>query len=392
LLVIVVAIAAFAGCSSSDKKSPTQKEQAVKQWNTARASVLASLAKSQYESGNPDKAQKTLGDALRLCPDNAALHVQEGKMCLEQGQLEQADAELATARTLDPRNADADYFSGVVYQRWDKPQQAFDFYAHAAEKNPSEVAYVMAQAEMLVAMQRPADAIALLQSKMSIFEHNPSLHQSMGQIYMDEGHYTDAVKSFELANILSNEDHSVQESLAMAYYFNQQYHEAAELFQRLLTDEKNAKRADMWLALGQCQMQLHAVGDARSSFETATQIEPASASAWLNLGKAAVQLGDGRRAEVALRKAVALDGGSADAHLMIGYLRLRQNRLPDALSEFEKASALDTDDPVSLCMKGYVLEKTGKSEAAMKCYAQALKLRPNDELASKLMASIDLAN
>jgi hypothetical protein len=43
-------------------------------------------------------------------------------------------------------------------------------------------------------------------------------------------------------------------------------------------------------------------------------------------------------------------------------------------------------------MVGYVLEKTGKSEQAMKCYAQALKMRPNDELASKLMASIDPNN
>jgi tetratricopeptide (TPR) repeat protein len=392
MLIVAMAVAAMAGCQQSDKKTPTQKEMAVKHWNEARASVMASLAKSQYESGNPDKAQQTIADALRLVPDSAVLHVMEGKMCLEQGQLEQADRELATARTLDPKNADADYFSGVVYQRWDKPQEAFDFYAHAAEKNPNEIAYVIAQAEMLVAMQRPADAIALLQSKMSSFEHNPVLHQAMGEIFVDEGRYAEAVKSLEQSNILSGEDHAVQEHLAMAYYFNQQYREASELFQRLLNDEKLAKRADLWLAMGECQMQLHVVNDARNSFDTATQLEPASATAWLNLGKAAVQLNDGRRAEIALRKAVALDAGSADAHLMMGYLRLRQTRLNEALSEFQKASALDADDPVSLCMVGYVLEKTGKAEQAMKFYAQALKLKPNDELASKLIASVDLSN
>ncbi|HEY1628553.1 MAG TPA: tetratricopeptide repeat protein [Tepidisphaeraceae bacterium] len=392
LLMLILAVAAVAGCQQDPKKNPTQKQMALKEWNQARASVMASLAKSQYESGNVDKAQQTLGDALKLVPDSAVLHVLSGKMYLEQGQLEQAEHELTTARKLDPKNADADYFSGVVYQRWDKPQEAFDFYGHAAEKNPNEIAYVIAQAEMLVAMQKPEEAVALLHSKMPTFEHNPVLHHTMGQILVDEGRYADAVKSLEQANILSGEDQAVQEHLAMAYYFNQQYREASGLFQRLLNDEKNAKRADLWLAQGECQLQLQQLGDARSSFDTATQLEPASATAWLNLGKAAVQLNDGRRAEIALRKAVALDAGSSDAHLMLGYLRMRQHRLPEALGEFQKASALDANDPVSLCMVGYVLEKSGKNEQAMKCYAQALKLKPNDELASKLMASIDLSS
>ena len=42
-------------------------------------------------------------------------------------------------------------------------------------------------------------------------------------------------------------------------------------------------------------------------------------------------------------------------------------------------------------MIGYVLEKSGKPQQAVKYYAQALKLKPDDELAARLMASVDLS-
>jgi cytochrome c-type biogenesis protein CcmH/NrfG len=50
---------------------------------------------------------------------------------------------------------------------------------------------------------------------------------------------------------------------------------------------------------------------------------------------------------------------------------------------------LDRSDPVSLCMMGYVLEKTGRADLASPFFAKALRISPNDELAMKLMASIE---
>ena len=75
----------------------------------------------------------------------------------------------------------------------------------------------------------------------------------------------------------------------------------------------------------------------------------------------------------------------------MGYVRLRQDKDSEALAAFRKASALDPNDPVSLCMIGYVLEHTGRSAEAMPYYAQALRLSPNDDLATLLMANVDIA-
>jgi Flp pilus assembly protein TadD len=64
--------------------------------------------------------------------------------------------------------------------------------------------------------------------------------------------------------------------------------------------------------------------------------------------------------------------------------------LADALTAFRTAGQIDPSDTVSMCMQGYVLAKMGKTDEAVLLFAKALKLNPNDELASRLMASTDL--
>jgi len=40
-------------------------------------------------------------------------------------------------------------------------------------------------------------------------------------------------------------------------------------------------------------------------------------------------------------------------------------------------------------MVGYALQKLGRPAEAISYYAQALKIKPNDDMAKKLMASVD---
>ena len=53
---------------------------------------------------------------------------------------------------------------------------------------------------------------------------------------------------------------------------------------------------------------------------------------------------------------------------------------------FKRANQLDPKDTVSICMIGYVMEQQGNQNEAMKYYAQRLRVKPDDEMATKLMA------
>ena len=111
---------------------------------------------------------------------------------------------------------------------------------------------------------------------------------------------------------------------------------------------------------------------------------------WLGLAKAALELNDTKRVELSLKKAAALEPANAEVFLLQGYLKLKQKKLPEALSAFRRAYTIDPNDTVGLCMAGYTLEKMGRQREAMACYAKALKMKPGDDLASTLMAQVQV--
>ena len=387
VLATVAVLLATGGCQNGKAKS---KQQATLRWNKARAGVMYSLANDQFRAGNLEQSRKTVDGALKLDPQNPVLRVLSAKISLEQGQLEMAERELEQARKVAPNLAEAYYLSGVVFQRWQKSQTAYEFYTAAADKSPAELAYVIARAEMLVALDRSNEAISLLQEKVNYFENSPAIRDAYGQLLTQAGRHTEAVEMFRQASMLSDEDTAVKERLALALYYDKQYVEAADVLGKLLETEQYKDRADLLAALGQSQLHVGKPREAKRSFETATQKDPSSQQTWLGLAKAAMECNDFKRSELALKKSYSIDPSAPDSHLLLGYLRLRQSRYKEALSAFQKASSKDAKDTVSICMIGYVYEKTGKKDLAMEYYGKALQLRPNDQLASRLMAGVDL--
>ncbi len=385
---ILAGLLMIAGCNGGGL-TPNQKLEATKQWNDARASVLASLANDQYNSGNFDKCQETLDQALRLEPDNVSLHLLAARLAVEQGKLEVARAHLAVAGRLDPKNADVDYLTGVVMQRWRQPRQACDAYAMAVAKNPTELSYLLAESEMLVELRKPADALALLQSKSAFFEHSGVLRDEMGQILVQLKQLDQAIPILREASILASDDSTIREHLAFALHGGQHFAEAAEVFARLAKDPAYEKRADVLAALGDCQFQINQLHEAIASYRSATQLQPNCAGYWMALARAQVQLDDLPAAEIDIRRVMSIEPGCADAKCLLGYVRLKENNLPASLAAFREASDLDPTDSVSMCLQGYVLQRMGRNSDARPCYGRALQINPKDDLANRLMATLD---
>jgi Flp pilus assembly protein TadD len=277
-----------------------------------------------------------------------------------------------------------------VCQRWQKAQAAHDFYKAAVDKAPTELEYLMAQSEMLVTMDRSDEALALLQVKVVFFEHSAGIRDAVARLLVAKGKYREAIDLFRQATILTPDEPSFREGLGLAQYYAKQYKECVQVLSALVKLDAYAERADLRIALGDSQLQTGKPRDARDNLEVAARLQPGNAGVWISLARAAMEANDMKRAEASVRKSIALKPEGSEGYLMLGYLRLRQDKLHDSLEAFTKASTLDRNDSVSVCMVGYVFERLGRSDAAMKCYARALKMKPNDETASQLMAGINL--
>lgn len=387
-LLGVLTLGLAASCSNS--KEPTQQEQALKRWDDARSGVLVGLATDQYDHGNFERSRATVDEAMKLSPDGAAAHLLSAKLYIESGQLEVAERELALAHQADPNDAEADYLSGVIYQRWQQPERALEFYQRACEKSPAELAYVMAKAEMLVAMNRRPEALAVLEAKVAYFEHSGAIRDEVGLLLMQDGQSSQAVEMFRRASILAGDDLTIKEHLARALFDGQRYAESAGVLSDLVTNEKFNHRPDLLVLLGECQLQSGRPGDAVQNFQSASEMIPDSASVWLGLGRANLQLNSARRADLALRRCLNIDPTNGQAYLLLGYIQFRRSQFDQAREAFARASQLDPDDTVALCMVGLTLDKLGRAPEAAAYYQQALKIRPNDELAARLMARLDV--
>jgi Tfp pilus assembly protein PilF len=386
-LLAAATVAGPVGCAQDQKPA---KKQMTEKWNAVRAGVMYGMAKQQFESGDLDKGRDSVNQALKMDPRHVPSLILAARIAVEQNRLEDADRALTLARTTDPKNPETDYFSGVVYQRWQQPQKAYDYYQSAAEKAPAELPYLLAKAEMLTALDRQQDALDLLLPKVAYFEHSAAIRDAAGQLLLQAGKPAQAVDLLRQATILAADDLTLKEHLGLALFYAGQHRDAVDVLTKLTKDAPYNKRGDLLMALGESQMQLGKDREARETFETASQVDPSSPKVWLGLGKAALALNDPKRADLALRKAISLDGASGEAQLMLGYVRLRQDKMSEALTAFKKAATIDSTDPVSLTMVGYVYEKMGSKNQAMDYYGKALKLKPNDELASKLMAGVDV--
>jgi len=390
-LVVVLTTVFLNGCAGDGKKSPTQKEAARAQWNVARATVLGSMAEEQYKNGNLADSRKSVNDAMKLDPTNVHMRVLSARLLIESGELEVAARELAGAQKLDEKNAEIDYLNGLIQQRWQQPKMALQSYEAASRKNPSELAYVLARAETLVALERTDDAVRLLQDQSATFEHSAVLRDAMGQLLVQQRKYSQAVDVLRQASILATGEPKIREHLALALYYDKQYAQAQDALTRATREEPFASRPDLLSARGECELALDRLPEARATFERVTQLRAGDAKAWLNLAKVAMGQADVARADASLRRAVALDPQSAETQLMLGYVRLRQGRLTDAMAAFDRAATLDPGDSTGVVMSGYVMHLSGRDDDAMRQYGRALKIKPDDELAAKLLAGADFA-
>ena len=401
LILAAILVATIVGCGAP-AKTKTQKEAAQAQWNGTRASVLFSLASDQYRAGNFDKCRQTIGQATALDPTSPRLLVLSARLDIEDARLDAAERTLRLAATLDAKNAEIDYLQGVVQQRWQRPGAALERYASAAVKKPDDVAFPLAAAEMLVALDRRPEATKLLLSRVVYFEHSAAIRDAIAQLLQQSGALTQAVEFYRQASALDGEDAGIRERLGVALYQAGQWREAIAQLDRVAavaatrtpgSDRATATseatpRVDLMLAAAECELALDDAAAARRRFEDVRVIEPANADAWLGVAKASLALSDLRRAEAAATRAVTLRPQSVDAQVVLGYVLMKQGRDDQAAAAFARASGSDPTDTVSLNLQGVVAARQGHGASAATYYRRALAIDPTDAMASRLLATI----
>ena len=415
--ILLAMVVAFSGCNFMHK----EKVKSYKEWHQARSQIICSVGEEHFKAGSLDKAQSCAMESLSMNSDYLPARMLLAKVLLGRGRYEEAAEQLQKTEALlvdlksdaaQPMGAEIAYLRGEALERSGKYAEALQCYQKSRALDPSNDAYVMASAEVLVSMGQPKGALELLEVRLQRIEggDEPSMLILAGEVAMLAGDYARAADFFQRCLDMSNDQdsdkpgRSVRESLAKAYFFAGNYRQAIESLKQIPDNSESSlptRRDRGWvrIMMGDSYMALNRPRDAKAEYESAVTIEPGDWPVWLSLAKAAVADGDTRRGITAGLRALELtdpdarrdttaggNKGRLEISVVTSYAMLMENRPEDAMKILATSARENPNDPMLWCMLGRCYSARGQTDRAAACYMAALRADPDNHLAKNLLA------
>ncbi|MCL2647060.1 MAG: tetratricopeptide repeat protein [Phycisphaerales bacterium] len=380
---VIAGTLAVTSCGLDNHKSA--HEQGTTSWNMARLAIIYQLAETQYKAGDYDKCTETLKEAFETKALFAPMHVLAAKVNIEKGNLEPAANYLNAAIRINAGLPEPYYLMGVIYQRWQKPEAACDYYNQAWQRKSDEVKYMLAVVEMNITLGRLDEAQAMLESKLVYFEQSAAVRVALARIFSLKNDYVTASRYYRDATILVPEEPRVRRSYAESLFYAGKYGESAPILEDIRKQPELTDRANVLVMLGQCYLGMRRTRDARECFQEAIRDNPSMMSAYLNLSKACMETGDLSIALSAAKNVLRLEPENIQAMILAALVQEKMNKLEDAAAMLEKASQLSPGDSTILCMLGLNAQRRGNRELAAAYYVRAAAANPKDPWVAELL-------
>ncbi|MEM9420086.1 MAG: tetratricopeptide repeat protein [Planctomycetota bacterium] len=387
LAAAMLCVVSLIGCTNSHQE---WMDNADTRWNGIRSAAMLDMAKGQFEAGALDQAEKTINEAAAVDASNPLLHLMAGRICLERGQLERAYRLFELSKELDDTNADTFYYQGVVLQRWHQHEAALDVYKKAYELEADKANRMLAVAETYVALDRPEDAIALLEQKKFYFDQNAGLRAMLGHLYNMKNEHKLAVENFRQATMLDPENIRYQEELALAQVAAGAHADAVHTLKYLLERPEYSDRNDLKRSLASAEASMGRLDAARQVYIGLTRQDPTNTADWIRLGELCWKTEDLGGALIAANRAITLAPQRHEGYLLAGLVWQKREKIENALEMFDRAAELAPQDSTPLILRGISLQKTDRIAAAAEAYTEALKRNPEDLRAQRLLAQIEV--
>ena len=383
-------LATLGGCAAGHGKSTSEAlKTAQLRQSQLKAHNDNDLAMQSYMAGELDKADKYINSAITTYPSMPKYYVLKGRIQLEKGDLEQALVAFQKAELMDAKNVEAQYYQGIVYERFTQPEKAMAKYQAAAEIEPSNPQYAVAVSETMIDLGKLDDAEKFLTSRAS-FEHNAGVRQTLGHIAMLRGDHETAVKIFNDARLLASDDPGILEDLVHAQISTARYADAEFNITKLQKIATNKDRRDLKQMRARCLMNLDRPIEARDVLIELTSGDEGQrdADAWVELGNVCFMIKDMNRTRQAWQRVVAIAPERSEGWMLKALYQRRTNDSAGALKTVAKAVERRGDNIDPLMLQGMLYQDLGRGEDAKNSFKLALQQDPKNEAALRALNDV----
>ena len=296
---------------------------------------------------------------------DATLHLERGDLAASLGKTEEANEAYERAASLDPimkveiatRRARLRLSAG-------RPDLGLEVLEEGMKSvppgTPSSVAALLLRAEILGALERPAEARVAYEEVRQRDPKSPVALAGIGKSMLDEGKHAEAVEFLRASIPQVPPQESLYLLLAEAHAGLGQTDEASDAVRKGV--EALPKSVPLWVRSGELAVARQSWPEASSAFAHALALQPASVDVLLRAGFVAERMEHPNEALAFYERATEAEPTNKQAWTSRGLALLATGRPKDAQASFDRALALDSDHAPAKDGKKLALQKTRDAE------------------------------
>jgi tetratricopeptide (TPR) repeat protein len=319
-------------------------------------SLIQKLADGYRSMGEFAKAEGHYLELLERFPSLPGLRDKLADIYLRTDRKDKAAEQLEALSRDNPSNEQAYYFLGNIAYQERRLSDAVDYFERALMLKPEFEPVYYRLAELKLGLNKPLDALELLNKARSRFRKSYALEFLTAAAYAGSKDYAEAVKHYTEAEVIAKA--SEPASLTHLFYFR--FGSALE------------RRGDY--------------AEAEKYFRQCLELSPNFAEAMNYLGYMWAERGQNLdEAKKLIEKAVALEPDNAAYLDSLGWVLFKQHQPQEALDWLQKAvQQADQPDPTLYDHLGDIYAELKAFEKAREAWRRSVQLEPNDEVKKKL--------
>jgi tetratricopeptide (TPR) repeat protein len=290
--------------------------------------------------------------------------------------------------TLFPNDEQALFGRGVALQQTGQLAEAAEHYRKVLACNPrceealANLVTVILEQKDHQQVRRYAEMLAELQPE------SPVALEALAALAYEDGDHAAAARYSRGLTKLVPERFENWFNLGVAHHTMGDYEQAAHAYTEAVALKPNSARA--YLNLGAVRQELHNFAAARACYEKALHIDADQPGLLWNLALVLEQQGEREEAEQLYAKLPEVSPEWCDGRFRLAYLRLLRGDFAASAEAFETCVKKRSDWPEAYLNAGIAYARLGNSDAARRCFQEALMLRPGSADAMRSLAALAL--